>query len=94
MIAHKTYPCDLHVLATPPAFVLSQDQTLQFDSSIRRRFNRRTEVVLLILTPPESGMKGSTHSLAHTSKVLKALQAMEDLTICTFVAVFGYTVNL
>jgi len=49
---------------------------------------------LLILTPPESGMKGSTHSLAHTSKVLKALQAMEDLTICTFVAVFGYTVNL
>ncbi|UCE46761.1 MAG: hypothetical protein JSW47_14250, partial [Phycisphaerales bacterium] len=24
---------DLHVLATPPAFVLSQDQTLQFVSS-------------------------------------------------------------
>ena len=22
-------PCDLHVLGTPPAFVLSQDQTLQ-----------------------------------------------------------------
>jgi hypothetical protein len=31
---------DLHVLGTPPAFALSQDQTLQFDSSIltpRRR---------------------------------------------------------
>ena len=24
-------PFDLHVLGTPPAFVLSQDQTLQFD---------------------------------------------------------------
>ncbi len=26
-------PFDLHVLATPPAFVLSQDQTLHFDLS-------------------------------------------------------------
>ena len=25
-------PLDLHVLGTPPAFVLSQDQTLMFDS--------------------------------------------------------------
>ena len=25
-----TFACDLHVLAMPPAFVLSQDQTLQF----------------------------------------------------------------
>ena len=24
----REFPCDLHVLATPPAFVLSQDQTL------------------------------------------------------------------
>jgi hypothetical protein len=24
------YPFDLHVLGTPPAFVLSQDQTLKF----------------------------------------------------------------
>jgi len=30
---------DLHVLGTPPAFVLSQDQTLQFDSL--NRFPRR-----------------------------------------------------
>ncbi len=27
----KTGPLDLHVLGTPPAFVLSQDQTLQKD---------------------------------------------------------------
>ena len=26
------FPCDLHVLATPPAFVLSQDQTLHLNS--------------------------------------------------------------
>ena len=25
------FPFDLHVLSTPPAFVLSQDQTLQFE---------------------------------------------------------------
>ena len=29
----KTFAFDLHVLSTPPAFVLSQDQTLQFDIS-------------------------------------------------------------
>jgi hypothetical protein len=27
----ETFSLDLHVLGTPPAFVLSQDQTLQFD---------------------------------------------------------------
>ena len=26
-------PLDLHVLGTPPAFILSQDQTLQINSS-------------------------------------------------------------
>ena len=27
----RAFAFDLHVLSTPPAFVLSQDQTLQFD---------------------------------------------------------------
>jgi hypothetical protein len=27
--ASRAFPFDLHVLSTPPAFVLSQDQTLQ-----------------------------------------------------------------
>src|SRR3989304_1976858 len=27
--SRRTFPFDLHVLSTPPAFVLSQDQTLQ-----------------------------------------------------------------
>ena len=29
--AEASFSRDLHVLGTPPAFVLSQDQTLQFD---------------------------------------------------------------
>ena len=28
------FPFDLHVLSTPPAFILSQDQTLMFKSLI------------------------------------------------------------
>jgi hypothetical protein len=32
MIAHLTDSFDLHVLTTPPTFILSQDQTLQIDS--------------------------------------------------------------
>ena len=32
-IPKDAFAFDLHVLSTPPAFVLSQDQTLQFDSS-------------------------------------------------------------
>ena len=34
---------DLHVLGTPPAFVLSQDQTLQFDLGPHRAHERRHE---------------------------------------------------
>ena len=34
------FTLDLHVLGLPPAFVLSQDQTLQFDLFIYTRLNR------------------------------------------------------
>ena len=30
LVPEGTFSFDLHVLGTPPAFVLSQDQTLQF----------------------------------------------------------------
>ena len=33
------FPYDLHVLGTPPAFVLSQDQTLQFELGERQHAN-------------------------------------------------------
>jgi hypothetical protein len=44
----RAFPLDLHVLGTPPAFVLSQDQTLQlrdFDPS-QLPLSRRTGMVL------------------------------------------------
>ena len=30
----EVFSCDLHVLSTPPAFILSQDQTLQLQSGL------------------------------------------------------------
>ncbi len=39
-IATSTAPFDLHVLSTPPAFVLSQNQTLQKESLYTRGANR------------------------------------------------------
>ena len=40
-------PLDLHVLSTPPAFVLSQDQTLQ-ENSIKALFER-----LIVINRPD-----------------------------------------
>jgi len=38
-------PFDLHVLATPPAFVLSQDQTLHFNLSLNPNTRRHQRVL-------------------------------------------------
>ena len=35
----KYFPFDLHVLSTPPAFILSQDQTLMLKSFVLPEFN-------------------------------------------------------
>src|SRR5699024_8056760 len=32
---HKTFPFDFHVLSTPPAFILSQDQTLHKNKGVK-----------------------------------------------------------
>ena len=32
---HKAFPFDLHVLSTPPAFILSQDQTLHKNKGVK-----------------------------------------------------------
>ncbi len=37
-MAEATFSFDLHVLGTPPAFVLSQDQTLQLNIESRNKF--------------------------------------------------------
>ena len=42
--SYQPSPLDLHVLGTPPAFVLSQDQTLKFDSIAQRSLALRSLV--------------------------------------------------
>ena len=39
-------PLDLHVLSLPPAFALSQDQTLKLDENFTRLITRFDEVPL------------------------------------------------
>ena len=43
----RAFPLDLHVLGTPPAFVLSQDQTLQLRDFYPRQLplSRRTGIL-------------------------------------------------
>src|SRR5205814_8862517 len=44
-------PFDLHVLSTPPAFVLSQDQTLHRDRARANPVRSARELVLGLLNP-------------------------------------------
>ena len=56
------FSLDLHVLSAPPAFVLSQDQTLREDWFAGLAGNLRFELVLKV-SPPEGGdgfLRGST----------------------------------
>jgi hypothetical protein len=61
---------DLHVLGTPPAFVLSQDQTLKFDSV--RRFGLRTASpyvkLYLLLWSICCGLPAIARQTAHSLK--------------------------
>ena len=43
----KCFPFDLHVLSTPPAFILSQDQTLMFNVDPS---SRSTSFFILVIT--------------------------------------------
>lgn len=56
LIHPKASPFDLHVLSTPPAFVLSQDQTLRecfpvigIDTRVERNHRRNNPVILSVL---------------------------------------------
>src|SRR3712207_8396121 len=59
-------PFDLHVLSTPPAFVLSQDQTLR--RCLNQAENRELDA-LDIHQPKETHKKGATRSEEHTSEL-------------------------
>ena len=50
-VAEATFAHDLHVLSTPPAFILSQDQTLQFRSSPPRPLKPRQSFSESIQSP-------------------------------------------
>ena len=78
---------DLHVLATPPAFVLSQDQTLQFVSSKPSEDGIRQSKAQHLTLRIESAEKTS-HFIAHCSRAYPAAGAA--LSLLTF----GLTVNL
>ena len=53
------FSLDLHVLSAPPAFVLSQDQTLREDWFAGQAGNLRFELVLKVSPPMELGVTGS-----------------------------------
>ena len=51
------YSFDLHVLGTPPAFILSQDQTLRSERPSRAASDQSFK--LKEISPPSSGGSGS-----------------------------------
>jgi hypothetical protein len=60
-------PFDLHVLSLPPAFVLSQDQTLKFNLKIQSR----------LVTQRRSPIRGPPSSLT-SSKHIRSLKKAPD----------------
>ena len=52
------FSLDLHVLSAPPAFVLSQDQTLREVGLPPKRQIDHFELVLKVVSPIELGMTG------------------------------------
>ena len=62
----KTGPFDLHVLSTPPAFVLSQDQTLQTKPQPKSRSQTYGEQTPTHTQPPtKGGQAGNTQPPNH-----------------------------
>ena len=59
--AEAAFAHDLHVLSTPPAFILSQDQTLQFRSFNQpARLTHRSALVRNFLIRTQSQLQGIT----------------------------------
>src|SRR3954453_7813548 len=55
-VPRRAFPLDLHVLSTPPAFVLSQDQTLQ-QKPVEKQSPSNKKVAKGIQNPKGSGKK-------------------------------------
>ena len=69
----RSCPCDLHVLSMPPAFALSQDQTLRFISRPLDRNMNRPELVWSAPGKPEQPSKRNcSHQRRYVTCALKA----------------------
>jgi hypothetical protein len=65
---HKwAFPLDLHVLSTPPAFVLSQDQTLH------RKLEKETLTNSQTQTDPESSKNRHPKKMTRQTKIIRRL---------------------
>ena len=67
-------PLDLHVLGTPPAFVLSQDQTLVFDSVLNPEVLTSSSKLIYELTVFVLTVTRENHSLAFVFFILYRFQ--------------------
>src|SRR4051812_7088333 len=56
----RAFPLDLHVLSTPPAFVLSQDQTLQQKPVKRKSPSNKQSVAKAHPQPHKNKATGTT----------------------------------
>ena len=59
--SEERFPFDLHVLSTPPAFVLSQDQTLQTKTPTHRQANPIQNNLKPNKKTPKTGIKKTSH---------------------------------
>ena len=75
------FPLDLHVLGTPPAFVLSQDQTLRFELGTKADTSKCACLVVRN-DAPRSPEKGSKYQLNYVNPSLsgRALGLAADRT--------------
>ena len=71
-IATNEFPFDLHVLSTPPAFVLSQNQTLR-----KRIFQTFADLIVLTLSLPRIASRSINHRL--TVDLFYFTQSFPDL---------------
>ena len=75
----RSCPCDLHVLSMPPAFALSQDQTLRFISAAPKdRINEQTRT--RGCRPPGSPRRTATSKRTVTHQKDTSQQAPKHLT--------------
>ena len=62
-------PCDLHVLSMPPAFALSQDQTLKFIPCSQPQPTTQNERTLLIIPAQDLSAPDRTRNICHIHRM-------------------------